>query len=83
MRLRDNTNSTRVRPESIVHGYMKRPLDNCSWCGTGLLLTLKTVGTKPPYTKHSMRALADISEPHTVIQQNIPKVSGWAICAYQ
>ena len=28
-------------------------------------------------------ALAVLGEPRTVIQQNIPKVSGWAICAYQ
>ena len=81
---------------------MKRPLDHCSWCGTGLLLTLETVGTTPMYTMQSTRtkvnapnwcmyspfvshspALIDMGEPHTGIQLNIPKVHGWARCAYQ
>ena len=62
---------------------MKKPTDRCLWCGTVLLLTLNTVCIKPLYTKHSMRALADMGEPHTVKQQNIPKVSGCAICASQ
>ena len=80
---------------------MKKPPDHCLWCETGLLLTPKTVGTNPLYTKQNMRAnvnapawcmcspfvslspaLTDMGEPHTVIQQNIPKVIGWAICAY-
>ena len=62
---------------------MKKPNSRYLWCGTVLLLTLKTVCIKPLYTKRSMSALADMGEPHSMKQQMTPDISKCAICAFQ
>ena len=62
---------------------MKKPTDRCLWCGTVLLLTLKTVCIKPLYAKHNMIALADMCEPHRTRQQMMPDISKCVVCALQ